>query len=271
MGQVQNGELDLYTTERFLMEVYDSNDSMIPSPIINDDTTKIGSFYNVTTTSHEGNLLSMFTAIPLGLWIGYLAAFFIFVSITYLGSYILKHSYSCLWNTVRAFLDQDNFPINSRFISTFSVVVMVSMFFLLSYLTNSMGTELVTIDKPTSITSYKQIIEKKIGIVISEQYALYDMLRSAEVGSIEHELFKQINRNMLHVTCSDYYDQSNVRLSTPCLVYITSLICASSFDFPLPHGRMLHSTDENTKESLNVVVMSSRWRGTDVKSAIMGS
>ena len=75
----------------------------------------MATFYNVSNKFHEGNLFSMFTSVAMEIWIGYVTSFFLFVTIFYLGSALLKQKYSSLWNTTCAFLDQDNFPTSSNF------------------------------------------------------------------------------------------------------------------------------------------------------------
>lgn len=261
-------ELDFLMTPVFVRAIADPNEDLMYSPPFSDEPITISSFYNVSTDKHEGNLFSMFTAVPLELWIGYLAAFFIFVSVTYLGSYIVKQPYDCLWNTICAFLDQDNYPVKSNFIAIFSIVVMVSTFFLLSYLTNSMGTDLVTVDTAIAIKSYKDILDRKIRILMIDATFEYMFLKTAKKGTLEHELFNLVSTvKDFQSPCPMYYDQSHAYL-TGLYSTVQTLACINRKDFPNPNGRMLLSRDDNAQRLMTAFVMSGKWKGTDIEERL---
>ena len=62
-------------------------------------------------------------------------------------------------------LDDDLCFSSSRQLSyklTFCISVMIGVFFMMTYATNSISTDLVTIDKPITVTTYDQVIEGKI-------------------------------------------------------------------------------------------------------------
>ena len=48
--------------------------------------------------------------------------------LSYTGSRLLRQSDKSLWNMICAFLDQDNFPSDTRFVATLSTVVMIGIF-----------------------------------------------------------------------------------------------------------------------------------------------
>lgn len=99
----------------------DPRGDFIYSPIIIEDTMAISSAYRVPNTTHVGNIFSIFDGVPNGLWIGYILSFFLFVSVSYIGSVVIRKPMSSLWNIICAFLDQDNFPSDSRFMESLSL------------------------------------------------------------------------------------------------------------------------------------------------------
>lgn len=157
----------------------DPQDRFSYSTPLYEDAMFFLSCYNVSSNEVYGDVISMFQQIPLGLWIGYLASFFIFVTVSYLGSLVLKQAYSSLWMTVCAFLDQDNFPSTTKFVSVLSFVVMVAMFFLMSYSTNSIGTDLVTTDTPIAIKTYDDIINRKVTMFFTNVLPEYQKFKNA--------------------------------------------------------------------------------------------
>ena len=169
--------------------INDPNGDFIYS-IVTEDTITIASFYNMSSESHEGNIFSMFQSVPFELWIGYGTSFFVFVTVCYVGSWLLKQRLSALWNITCAFLDQDNFPTTSLFIAILSTVIMLCSFFMESYATNSMSTDLVTIDKPVIVNSYQDIIDREILIGLVEQMPEYAAFKDAPDGSMEAQMFK---------------------------------------------------------------------------------
>lgn len=100
---------------------------------IYEDTMFIFSGYRISNQQHVGDLFSMFTMVPYGLWVGYFVSFIAFVCVSRLGTRLLREKYSSFWMTTCAFLDQDNYPSTSRFVAVLSFVVMVGMFFMMAY------------------------------------------------------------------------------------------------------------------------------------------
>ena len=70
--------------------------------------------------------------------------------------------------TTCAFLDQDNFPSNTLFVSVLSTIVMTGMFFIMTYAGNSMSTNLVTVEKPSTIGSYDDILDRNLKLLYTK-------------------------------------------------------------------------------------------------------
>ena len=68
---------------------------------------------------------------------------------------------------------------------------MLSTFFILSYATNSMSTDLVTIDKPVVVRSYDDVIDKDITSLMINQLPEYGKFKTAPTGSKEGKMFKK--------------------------------------------------------------------------------
>ena len=249
----------------FYYPVYDPEERIINIQMIHEDTMTMVSFYTVSKNFHQGDLFSMFTTVPLELWISYVVSFFIFVIVSHVGSWLLRKHYSAFWNTLCAFLDQDNFPTDSLFIETLSFVMMLCSFFILSYATNSMGSDLVTVDKPYVVKSYDDIIDRNIKVMVHQELPEYNKFMHAMKGTMEYELSKNVRPNILGVPYDQgYYSQELVAIGRSPAVETTARLRVSKESFP--NGMHVYvAPDERASKYTNVFVSSTKWRGKPVE------
>lgn len=131
-----------------------------------EDIMHIFSCYN-KTSADEGrikDILFLFDTVPIGLWICLFCSFLTFIAVFRFGYRLIdrKSKSDATWITTSAFLDQDNFPTNRRYMMIISLFMSVGLFFAMNYLTNSVGTDLVVIPSPTVVRTYDDILSRNI-------------------------------------------------------------------------------------------------------------
>lgn len=159
------------------------------------------------------------------------------------------------------------------FMSTLSAVVSIAMFFLLSYATNSMGTDLVTIDDPVVIKSLDDVIDRCIINGMRPTSSEWDYFAQAKEGSKEWKIFQ------LTEHCEDpkdksipiprrFYTQKQVftGIGWEALIQGYKLIMDPSSRFNASIGRLLLSVDDDAKKFSKVAAYSSRWKGTVIEN-----
>ena len=243
----------------------DLDGSMMHSPMLSEDTMSIFSGYYVSRKEYHGNLFDMFTMVPTRLWIGYFMSFFVFATIAQIGARLLRQRCSSLWMTVCAFLDQDNFPNGSMFMEVLSFAVMLAMFFMMTYAGNCMGTDLVSIEDPVTITSYEEIIEKGVKIALNRVLPEYDRFQNSPPSSSEGIMFK--NRYDYVFTPESamglapmILSQDMVIIARPQVTDLSGLLFAGYY-FPTD-GRAYVAPVERAQKYTTVFGMSSRIKGT---------
>ena len=97
-----------------------------------------------------------------------------------------------LWTNICAFLDQDNFPSGSGFVTIMSFFLMLGMFFLMTFTLNCVGTDLVTTKDPLIIKSYDQILKQKIKVIDNSVVPEFAEFKT-KTDSKEHALFQNTN------------------------------------------------------------------------------
>ena len=229
----------------------------------------IYSSYNISTKELYGDVLSMFSGVPKELWIGVAVCFLTFVCLSAAGARALNQKYSSLWMTICAFLDQDNYPLDSTFVSALSTVVMIGMFFIYAFGTNCMGTDLVTIDKPIVLTSYDDIIEKNVTSIFVKALPEWERFKSATKGTKERTLFDrmkfaEINVDFLLRLQKTHLSQSTVTIGRPVLATAAALMGVGLPGLPST-ARAYVAPDEQATKYTNVFIFSTRLRGTPLE------
>lgn len=246
----------------------DPGNNFIYSPILYEDTMTIASAYSIETQFHYGDLLTMFSQVPYGLWIGYFTSFIIFLLISVLGARILNQNFSSFWMTTCAFLDQDNYPTNSKFLSTLSLVVMVGIFFMMAYASNSMSADLITIDKPIAVTTYDDILNRRIKAAFTTVLPEWEKFRDAPVGSKEKRLYESgmsfsPTPEVVVKFHGDAIKQKIALLGRPLLAGAAALAILAMPGTP-DTTRLYVAPDPAAMKFTNVFLLNSKLKGTTV-------
>lgn len=242
------------------------------TPAFHEDTMTLCSAYNKSSQTHVGDLYSMFAMVPYELWIGYSISFLTFISITSIGNKLLRNPNSSFWLTTCAFLDQDNYPTSrSKFLAFLSPLVMIAMFFMMTYICSFMSTDLVTIDNPVTVTSYDDIVERNISIALSDNTAEYNLFKDAFKGSKEWKMFV----NHVKVSASPEetirfqdatYHQQVVFIARPVIVqtaaYTMMGLLSPTNDKRNTELRTYMGTENDAIKFTNAFVLSSRIVGS---------
>lgn len=182
------------------------------SVIYAEDTMTIVSGYFVGGKSETLDLLHLYGAIPTGLWIALAICYLALTILLFVALKRFKSNNSkmqSIWISTCALLDQDNFPPGSTcFIANLSMATSVSLFFIMNYAMNLMSTDLVVVDKPSVIASYRDIIDNDVAVASSKMLPELGKFLTAPPGSTERKLMK-------NVICMDFDDGSVMRLRIP--------------------------------------------------------
>lgn len=189
--------------------------------------------------------------------------------------------------TTCAFLDQDNFPSNTLFVSVLSTIVMTGMFFIMTYAGNSMSTDLVTVEKPSTIDSYDHILDQNltllytkvlpeferfssISTLISVPGRVDSKLRRFDYISKEEEMFESNSNEVIlepGITMRllpKILGQKSVWVSRLGMIKCLANVMTGFSWFP-NDGRLLIGSDSQAKKYTNVFILNSNLRGTPIE------
>lgn len=217
------------------------------------------------------------TQVPLGLWIGYIVSYITFILVTFLGSRLLRKKYSSFWMTTCAFLDQANFPSDTLFVSVLSTIVMTGMFFIMTYAGNSMSTDLVTVEKPSTIDSYDKILDRNLTFLYTK--VLPEFQRFSSISNLifvpgrtdsiskEEKMFQSnsyeviLEPGITKRLLPKILGQKSVWVSRLSVVKCLAYIMTGFSWFP-NDARLLIRSDSQAKKYTNVFILNSKLRGT---------
>ena len=131
-----------------------------------------------------------------------------------------------------------------------------------------MSTDLVTIDKPVTIQSYDDIIDRKVRSLMLNMLPEYEKFESAPIGSKEQKIFERIENFSPKIFFEEtfkFLNQSDIQLGRAPAVIAVARCFAARERFP-PLGRFLISVDENSKKYSNVFVITTKWKGTKLEN-----
>lgn len=223
---------------------------------------KICSFYNITRENdgYFKDILFMFDTIPLNLWLGLILTFLTLSTVLKIGHQLLdpEKKSNVLWITSSAFLDQDNFPTNRKYIIVLSLFMSVGLFCAMAYLTNSVSTDLVVVPQPVAIANYDDIISGKIGIVTNKMFPEMEKFKEQDPKSKEYQLSKLFRNTaadpvVLGSLMKKFFDQTLVVVARPLMAESTALyILSQSTDAGI---RALLVSDPDASKFTNVFLL----------------
>lgn len=266
LGDLQNGHLD-----SLAMSVYypmpDPHDNFWYTTILYEDIMTMLSAYSTNTEYHQGTLLNMITDVPCGLWIGYVVSFIVFASVALMASRILKVITDPIWLTICAFLDQDNYPTGTVFMNIMSVVNMVGIFFMMSYIGNMMSSDMVTVDVPHALSTYDDAIRNdSVGCAIFPITSEWERFANSLKGSKERRLFEKripvsfAEKDALAMI-EQFWGKKMVVLARTLVTRSVALayVYLGNLDESM---RALISTDPDAKKYANVFIFSAEWKSS---------
>ena len=265
LGRLQKGDIDAVA-----MPVYypliDPNETVTYSSAIDEDTMTLCTVYRDVRDSHDGTIFSMLASIPFQLWISYATLFVSFVSIATAGCLVLKlKNWNIFWNTARAFLYQPEFRLRNKFFNCVSILTLISIF-ILCYATNCMSSDLATLDDPVAITSYDDIIEQDIKVMLFQEMAENDKFANAPIGSKQHALYKRVfkyeNTAQSNLMATQMHlEMKSAIIGRQMIAKLMGLAAVNQAAFPAD-GKVFVAPDESAQKYTNVYAISSKWKGT---------
>ena len=169
----------------------DKDEVIEQSATIIEDTMTIMSGYNITRTQTSLDILQTYEVIPISIWIALLFSYFAFSIILSSGFKLIgkrRQRTDAFWISACAFLEQNSFPSSELFSATLSSFFTISLFFVVSFITCSLGTDLVVIDKPKVLDSYGDILEAGAKVAFSDLFAEKGKFEEFAPGSLERKL-----------------------------------------------------------------------------------
>lgn len=152
-----------------------TDESIIYSKPTSETTMTILSFYNLTNVddAKEQDITFMFSTVPPILWLGVFLSYLTFIAVFKFGHWLLdsERRSDSIWTITCAFLNEDSFPENHKYIALLSVVMATGVFFSMNFLGSLTTTDLVSIDSPILIKSYQNIIDRGISVFWNPLYA----------------------------------------------------------------------------------------------------
>lgn len=152
-----------------------TDESIIYTKPLSETTMTILSFYNLTNAdaAEEQDIAFMFSTIPPMLWLWIFLSYLTFIAVFKLGHWLLdcERRSDSIWTITCAFLNEDNFPENHKYIALLSVVMATGLFFAMNFLGSLTTTDLVSVDSPILVKSYQDIIDREISVFWSPLYA----------------------------------------------------------------------------------------------------
>lgn len=219
--------------------------------------------YNFTQNSTSLGILSTYTSIPTSIWICLLLSYLIFILIFSIGSKLMKQNSDSVWTTFCAFIHQNPFPSMNKYIGSLSAITMISLFFVISFILNSIGTELVVTEKPSVLTSYRDIVYNDVKVAFSNKYPERQKFGEFEAGSLEYKIYEngfsfKLSPSTIPKIIGPILNQRTVLIGreslTDTLGYVLLHTCKDSY----PNFRILRKQDPNAKKYMNAITYSKR-------------
>ena len=252
----------------------DPKETTIYTAAIDEDIMTMCTVYRNTRTFHDGNIFSMFASIPVPFWTSYLVLFVTMITVASVGSSVLRlKNWNIVWTTTRAFITPTGSLVTApKFLTWISVLTLMSIF-ISFYAVTSMSSDLATLDDPVAITSYDDIIERGIKVALFQERPENDKFANAPIGSKQHALFKNTMPANTFLESTHKVEEMHLGMkelayiSRPLAAKFAALVGIGQMKFPAD-GRMFVGSDDSALKYMNVYVLNSRWRGTELYDII---
>lgn len=254
----------------------DDNEMIETKATFAEDTMTMVSVYNISTKSQSVDILGSYGTIPSLTWSFIFFSFLSFISLLHLGLKLSTGSGTktdATWITTMAFLDQDNYPTKTLFISALSLFASIVMFFLMSYTTNSISSDLAVVKRAFAFKNYRDFLdkiqedEKRTGkrsprmAAFSTLLPEYEKFRDADQGTVESKLFKyrlliEMDAKTFLTFATKVVTQETVVVGRELFVDGASYVMLSLLQEVHPHLRVLRVQESDPKKYTNVMA----WR-----------
>lgn len=189
IGLLQKGEVDLVS--QVIPYPLDGPNISYALPSLEDETC-IGSFYNISTTRNSVDVINMLNTFSLVQWL--------YVALTLGTCYLVLKiglrkvigvkDTDAAWTVITFFMDQENFHAVNLFLQIMAAMMSFFTFFVLTYLTSSMNTDLASVEDPRGLTNLDDILECGVQPFWGAGIPAIDYFRTAEEGTIESKIWK---------------------------------------------------------------------------------
>ena len=131
-----------------------------------------------------------------------------------------------------------------------------------------MSTDLVSIDKAVTMTTYDDIRRMKAVTLVTKLFPEYEKLRNAPPGSRERSLFITQWKYLYHLISLSGYQvphvqQKYVIIQRPMFAKIAAYLLMGVPGYP-KNARNFVGPDDRAMKYSNVIVMNSKWKGTEL-------
>ena len=222
----------------------------------------------MTTPHHDQDIISMLSFSPED-WLSILA---VWILIYLLYRFAMKKVYGirnhdALWVVSMFFIDQDNIREITTFLQILTTCMSLFAFFVLNYLTNAVGSDLVSVDDPRSLEKYEDIMKHDVQPIFLKGHPAVDIFRHAAEGSIQKEVWNHAikktgnncvlkpNMNKITELITDFLSQKLVLLANwgatvAGAQFICSQIRAEGSEFYHPELHLLMASDSRTDDGI---------------------
>lgn len=241
-----------------------------------EDTMTMISFYNVSVDQKAVDILQTYGTAPMLAWAFIFFSYLAFIFLLHVGLKLHKSSKSktdAIWITTMAFLDQDNYPTTTTFLAAISLGASISMFFLMSYTTNCISSDLVVVEKPIVFSKYLDFLdaveadEKESGkkseriVGFSNLLPEFEKFRDADEHSLESKMFRY--RYLIGINAETVLKVSTMTVKQTCIIIGREVLVDGACYVMLPfvqsehpNLRALRVQEDEPKKFTNVMA----WR-----------
>lgn len=219
--------------------------------------------YNFTKNSTSLGILSMYMSIPISIWVCLLLSYLVFVLIFCIGSKLMEQNSDSVWTTFCAFIHQNSFPSMNKYIGFLSTITIISLFFVMSFILSSIGTDLVVTEKPNVLTSYRDVVDNDVKVAFSNKFPERQKFGEFRAGSLEHKIYEngfsfKLDASTIPKIIAPILNQRTVLIGRESLADTLGYVLLHTCKDTYPNFRILRKQDPNAKKYMNAITYSKR-------------